>query len=156
MTSMIIELRPATPADDDFCYRLHQAALGEHVTAIWGWDEKAQREYHRRAFDPDSWMIITADGADVGMIDIDYRAEEIYLGRIEILPDHQGRGIGTRLIEPLLAEADRRGQDLILDVLAVNRRAIAFYRRLGLHEVSRHGPNDIKIRMRYVAGSGTR
>jgi ribosomal protein S18 acetylase RimI-like enzyme len=149
---MIIDLRPSTPADDEFCYGLHQAALGEHVAAIWGWEDEAQREYHRGAFAPGQWMIITADGVDVGMIDIDRRADEIYLGRIELLPDHQGRGVGTKLIGELLEEADRAGHPLILDVLAVNTRAYALYHRLGFEEVGRHGDGGIKIRMRYPAG----
>ncbi|MEU9246424.1 hypothetical protein [Streptomyces sp. NPDC048385] len=34
-----------------------------------------------------------------------------------------------------------------MDVLVVNQRANALYRRLGLHEVTRHGENNIKIRM---------
>ncbi len=75
---MIISLRPATPADDEFCYVLHQAALGEYVAEIWGWDDQAQREYHRRAFAPGQWMIITADGEDAGMIAINQRAQALY------------------------------------------------------------------------------
>ena len=36
----VIALRPATPADGEFCYRLHKAAMGGYITAIWGWDEQ--------------------------------------------------------------------------------------------------------------------
>jgi GNAT superfamily N-acetyltransferase len=57
------------------------------------------------------------------MLDVEYRPAEIYLARIEIHPDHQGGGIGTRLISALIDEAGRKGQDLVLDVLTVNRRA---------------------------------
>jgi ribosomal protein S18 acetylase RimI-like enzyme len=39
------------------------------------------------------------------------------------------------------------GQDLVLDVLTVNRRAQALYHRLGLMEVARHGDRDTKITM---------
>ena len=125
-------LRPATPADAEFCYRLHKAAMGEYVTAIWGWDEQAQRAFHERAFNPRGWQIITAGQADIGMLDVDYRPGEIYLSRIEIHPSHQGHGIGTRIIRALAEEAERKGQPLVLDVLTVNRRAQALYRRLGL------------------------
>jgi hypothetical protein len=48
----------------------------------------------------------------------------------------------------LLEEAGRTGQDLVLDVLTVNRRAQALYRRLGLTEVARHGDRDTKVTMR--------
>lgn len=81
------------------------------------------------------------------MLHVGHRPTETYLARIEIHPDHQGRGIGGRLIRGLLHQARRQGRDLTLDVLAVNQRAQALYRRLGLHEVNRHGENNIKIRM---------
>ncbi|XVQ88257.1 GNAT family N-acetyltransferase [Microbispora siamensis] len=146
----VIGLRPATQADSEFCFRLHKAALGEYVAAIWGWDEQDQRGHHARVFDPGNTRIVTVDGADAGMLSVDYRPTEIYLGRIEIDPAYQGRGIGTHLITALLDEARRRGQDLLLDVLTVNHRAHALYRRLGFKDVARHGGGDIKIRMRHT------
>ncbi|WND39855.1 hypothetical protein RI578_38675 [Streptomyces sp. BB1-1-1] len=93
-------MRPATAADEEYCFQLHKAAMGAYITQIWGWDEDVQRDFHARAFSPGRWQIITVDSADAGM-----------------------------------------------DVLAVNQRAHALYRRMGLHEVARHGKNDIKIRM---------
>jgi ribosomal protein S18 acetylase RimI-like enzyme len=143
-----VGLRPATPADSEFCFRLHEAAMGGYVAAIWGWDEQVQRRYHERAFSPERWQIMTAEGADVGMLAVEYRPAEVYLGRIEIHPAYQGRGIGGQIIASLLGEARARGQDLVLDVLTVNPRAQALYERLGLAEVSRHGEGNIKIRMR--------
>jgi len=146
MTAVV--LRPATPADSEFCYRLHKAAMGDYITAIWGWDEPRQRGAHARSFNPDRWQIITDGRTDIGMLDVEHRPGEIYLSRIEILPDYQGQGIGTRLIGALADEARRTGRDLVLDVLTVNHRARALYRRLGLKEVARHGENNIKITMR--------
>lgn len=143
-----IALRPATPADAEFCYRLHKAAMGEYITAIWGWDEHVQRTFHDRAFNPRQWQIITAGQAEIGMLDVDYRPGEIYLSRIEIDPGHQGHGFGSRIISALLEEAERKGQDLVLDVLTVNRRARALYERFGLTEVASHGDHGIKVTMR--------
>jgi GNAT superfamily N-acetyltransferase len=145
---LAIALRSATPADSEFCFRLHKAAMGGYITAIWGWDEQRQRDFHARSFNPGRWQIITTGGTDIGMIDIEYRAAEVYLSRIEVLPGYQGRGVGTGLIRALIEEATRRGQSLVLDVLAVNHRAHALYRRLGLTEVARHGEGNIKITMR--------
>jgi ribosomal protein S18 acetylase RimI-like enzyme len=141
-------LRPATPADSEFCYQLHKAAMGGYVTAIWGWDEQVQRGFHDRAFNPARWQIITAGGVDIGMLDVEHRPTEIYLARIELHPDYQGHGIGAQLINALADEAQQNGQDLVLDVLAVNHRAQALYQRLGLTEVARHGDPNIKITMR--------
>jgi ribosomal protein S18 acetylase RimI-like enzyme len=144
----VIALRPAMAADSEFCFQVHKAAMGEYVTAIWGWDEQRQRDSHARKFAPGHWQIITADGADAGILIVDYRPTEIYLSRIEIHPDYQCRGIGTRLISALIDEATQRDQDLVLDVLTVNNRAQALYQRLGLNEVARHGDGNIRITMR--------
>ena len=143
-------LPPATPADAEFCYQLHKAAMGAYITAIWGWDEQVQRAFHARAFNVHRWQIITDGETGIGMLDVDYRPGEIYLSRIEIHPDHQGRGIGTRLIRALLDEAQQEGHDLVLDVLTVNRRAQALYFRLGLREVARHGDHGTKVTMRSI------
>lgn len=148
-----IALRPATPADDEFCWQLHKAAMGGYIAAIWGWDEQTQRRAHARSFSPGRWLIITVDGADAGMLDAVREPGQIYLGRIEILPLFQGRGIGTRLIGELIEEAALQGQDFVLEVFTVNERAQALYRRLGLTEVARHGDNNIKITMRLRPGS---
>jgi ribosomal protein S18 acetylase RimI-like enzyme len=145
---MVITLRPAAASDSEFCFQLHKAAMGRYVTAVWGWDEQVQREFHARAFDPGGWQVISADGTDAGMIDVDYRPGEIYLSRIELLPEYQGCGIGAGLVRELIDEAGRRGQELALDVLAVNHRARALYQRLGLREVGRHGEGGIRIAMR--------
>lgn len=143
-----ITLRPATSADKEYCFRLHKAAMGDYVTGIWGWDEQVQRDFHARAFDPRSWQIIRANGTDAGMLHVERRPDEIYLARIEIHPDYQGRGIGTRLIQVLMDEARQRDQAFALDVLANNHRAQALYQRLGLTEVARHGDRDQKVTMR--------
>ena len=149
-----VALRPATSADSEFCYQLHKAAMRSYVTATWGWDEHVQREHHARAFNPSRWQIITAGGTDIGMLDIEHRPDEIYLARIEIHPDHQGHGIGTRLVSALLDEARQNGKALVLDVLAVNHRAQALYQRLGMTEVARHGDSNIKITMRSAGRTG--
>jgi len=122
--------------------------MRDYVAAVWGWDERVQREHHARAFKPRHWRIIMVNGTDAGMLSVEYRPDEVYLSRIELLPGHQGRGIGTRIIGMLLADAGRRGHDLVLDVLAVNERARALYRRLGLTEVAPVADGDVRVRMR--------
>lgn len=74
-----VTLRPATPADSEFCYQLHKAAMGGYVTAIWGWDEQAQRGFHDRAFNPARWQIITAGGTDIGMLDVEQGLDHSFM-----------------------------------------------------------------------------
>jgi ribosomal protein S18 acetylase RimI-like enzyme len=143
-----LDLRPATDADRDFCFALHEATLREYVAAIWGWDDAVQREYFDRGWDPSITQIVTLDGDDIGILKIEEQSEVTYLVLIEIHPDHQDTGVGARLIQGLAADAGRRGRAVELDVLHVNTRAAALYRRLGFVEQYRHGDGNIKIRMR--------
>jgi GNAT superfamily N-acetyltransferase len=118
-----VALRSATPADSGFCYQLHKDAMGSYVTAVWGWDEQVQREFHDRAFHPERWQIITVGGVDAGVLNVEYRPSEVYLARIEVHPSYQGHGIGAHLIGVLVADAGRRRQDVVIEVLSVNHRA---------------------------------
>jgi GNAT superfamily N-acetyltransferase len=141
-------LRPATPADNELCYQIHRAAMRAYIEAIWGWDEAVQRDFHNRRFDPAHTQIVTVDGHDAGVLIVDHRPTETYLGRIALHPDYQGRGIGSHLIKRILQEAATSHQPLTLDVLTVNPRAYRLYQHLGFQEVDRHGENNTKIRMR--------
>lgn len=85
---------------------------------------------------------------DAGVLIVEYRPDEIYLGRVELHPGHQGQGIGTHLIRQLLDEAAALGHPVTLDVLTVNHRAYQLYHRLGFREVERHGEGGMRIRMR--------
>ncbi|WP_406635914.1 GNAT family N-acetyltransferase [Amycolatopsis sp. WGS_07] len=94
----------------------------------------AQRADHDRAFTPGRWQVITVDGTDAGLLVVDYRQAQVYLGRIELDPRYQGQGIGGRLLRWLIGVAAERRQELALEVLAVNTRAHAFYLRHGFRE----------------------
>ena len=58
---------------------------------------------------------------------------------ITVLPDFQGSGVGTTLIERLQAEAARVGVPLRESVFRGNQGAEALYRRLGFVEVGGDG-----------------
>jgi GNAT superfamily N-acetyltransferase len=59
-----------------------------------------------------------------------------YLSIVGVAPSAQGRGIGTRLIEPTLAEADDAGVECYLETF--DRRNLNFYQRLGFSAVGSH------------------
>jgi GNAT superfamily N-acetyltransferase len=59
-----------------------------------------------------------------------------YLSIVGVTPSAQGQGIGKRLIERTLAEADAADVDCYLETF--DRRNPAFYQRLGFSAVSSH------------------
>jgi ribosomal protein S18 acetylase RimI-like enzyme len=141
-----ISLRPAIADDVEFFFTLHAASLGPYVDRVWGWDDAEQRAYLARNLVLERARVIVLDGVDVGRLDVQEDDDEIFLALIELAPDHQGRGVGSRLIRDILDRAD--GKPVVLSVLAVNDRAYRLYCRLGFAEISRDGvAPEVRIRM---------
>lgn len=59
-----------------------------------------------------------------------------YLSIVGVAPSAQGQGIGRRLIEPTLAEADDAGVECYLETF--DRQNSGFYQRLGFSAVGSH------------------
>jgi ribosomal protein S18 acetylase RimI-like enzyme len=116
-------LRPATAADRGFLFELNRQTMREYVEAVWGWDDAFQARFFDEHFVPDgSRQIIQVDGCDVGMV--------------EVLPEWQGRGIGTSVVRSVLARGQQGAKPVVLRVLRVNQRARRLYEREGFEVVS--------------------
>jgi GNAT superfamily N-acetyltransferase len=144
---MQISLRPATDEDYDFLWRLHRATMRAYVEKTWGWDEQWQAEYFHDHFDPTTRQVIECEGGPVGCVSVERREDCIFLAAIEIAPDYQGQGIGTKLIRALFNEADGRGVPVELRVLKVNP-ARRLYERLGFAMV---GETETHYLMRWLS-----
>ena len=78
-----------------------------------------------------SGRLCSLDGRDVGVLCLEREEGGLFLANIEILPPFQNRGIGTRIIEDILASARRDCLPVRLQVLKVNP-ARRLYERLGI------------------------
>ncbi|MFB0840468.1 MULTISPECIES: GNAT family N-acetyltransferase [unclassified Arthrobacter] len=58
------------------------------------------------------------------------------------LPGHRGRGVGTALMEGLIALASARGLRAISLSVEDGNRARVLYERLGFRKVGRNGGSD--------------
>ncbi|MFM9269906.1 GNAT family N-acetyltransferase [Halomonas elongata] len=54
-----------------------------------------------------------------------------HIGRVAVLEEARGRGVGLALMEAAIASAHRRGDTSV--ALAAQTHALAFYERLGFH-----------------------
>jgi GNAT superfamily N-acetyltransferase len=125
-------LRPAGERDSTLVYRIAREAMKSYVDATWGWDEEAQREIHRRRFEPGRDRIVLVGDDPVGLLRVERGPDEIVLKSVYLLARWQGRGIGSSILSGLLAEARERTVPLRLGVLRVNERARRLYERHGL------------------------
>lgn len=140
--------RQATDADYDFLYQLNVAALREYVELLWGWEETWQREYFARKFDPKKRKIIQIEGQDAGVLIVEHHERQLYLALIELLPEFQGRGVGTAIITDLCSQAREHNQVVTLHVLKSNQPARRLYERLGFIFA---GEEEHKVKMVYKA-----
>ena len=134
-------VRPELPIDLDQIHELHRAAFAGPAEA-----ELADAIRSGPTFVPElSLVAVTEDGSVLGHVlisQIDLEPEDEATGRTEVLalapmavlPQHQGRGIGSALLGEALAVADERPEPLVAVV-----GAPAFYGRFGFRPAELHG-----------------
>jgi ribosomal protein S18 acetylase RimI-like enzyme len=142
---MIYHLRPATSGDYDFLYHLHVATIKPYVAATWGWDDATQSNFFRQKFDPAKRQIIMLNDKPAGVLSVEEQESDTYLALIEILPEYQGRGLGTAVIRDLLHAAHRQNHSVSLRVLKANNRARRLYERLGF-TITEETPTHFNMR----------
>jgi ribosomal protein S18 acetylase RimI-like enzyme len=144
---LAVALRPGTEADRDFLFEIHRASLKDYVAATYGpWDEARQREMFDAKFSPGRFEIIRRDDQDVGLLRVEEAPDRLTIALIELLPAFQRQGIGTAVIQRVLAHARARRLSVHLQVFKVNP-ARRLYTRLGFitaetttHFVMEHPP----------------
>jgi len=135
-----VALMPAREDDNAFLAGVYASTRAEELAPVPWSDEQRQvflaQQFHAQSvhyaanFADASFDVIFVDGERAGRLIVARREDELKLIDIALLPEHRGRGIGTRLIGPLLDEADERGVKVTIYVEHVNR-ALRLYGRLG-------------------------
>jgi ribosomal protein S18 acetylase RimI-like enzyme len=144
-----ITLRRATADDLEFLFTLLEAALGPYVEQTYGpWREDDQRRRFFATTRPETHEVVELGGRSIGCLKVERQTEQIKLQRVFLLPEHQSRGIGERLVRDLLDEARSAELPVRLRVFKVNQRAQRFYRRLGF---SVTGETDTHVLMKHAA-----
>lgn len=143
-----IELRPASPADDDFLLKAYSASRAEEM-ALVAWEESAKQAFlqmqftaqqtHYRAYFPNaSHDIILADGAPVGRLYVDRREATIHILDMVLLPEARGRKLGLNILQDLMKEAESAHKALSIYVDAPSQ-SLDLFLRLGFKQTSTDG-----------------
>lgn len=126
----MVTTRESTEADADFVNNLTRLAMHEYVDSTWQTTHERERYYQTNLFDRKSTRIVQQGSIDIGRISIKEFPNYIMLEEIHLLPDYQGRGIGTLLLRELVARAKSKQLPVRLIILRTNP-ARQLYERLG-------------------------
>lgn len=140
-----MERRAVREGDRAFMLALYGSSRADEIAA-WGWTEEQRAvfidmQYSARCRHYDSVYpcrddsIILLDGEAAGLLSINRDETALNLVDIALLPEHHGRGVGTRLLRELQQEATESGKPLRLHVLAENAAAVRLYQRLEFAEI---------------------
>jgi ribosomal protein S18 acetylase RimI-like enzyme len=124
-----IRLRPASADDLPFLLNLRRLTMTGHLQrAGMPIDDETHDRRIRAHFD--DAMIVCNDDEAIGLLKVTRATDEWHVHQIQILPAHQGRGIGEAVLNALLADAARAHVPVSLSVLHGNP-ARRLYERLG-------------------------
>ena len=141
-------LRPVSDGDRAFLVALF-ASVREQELAQVPWDDATKRAFvehqfsaqdaHYRGNYPGATLdLIEVDGARAGRLYVHRGPADIRIMDIALAPEFRGRGIGTSLLQDLMAEADSSGRKLSIHV-EMNNPARSLYDRLGFEPAGEHG-----------------
>lgn len=137
-----ISLRIASPSDEPFLLQLRKLTMTEHLErASVSTDDETHYQRIRSNFE-DAKVICEADER-IGLLKLTRTSDEWHLHQIQVLPSHQGRGIGQSVLRTILADAKHAGVSVSLSVLHGNP-ARRLYERLGFEPVA-ETPTDAKL-----------
>ena len=151
-----VSLHLAQPKDEPFLFEVY-ASTRLNEMAAWGWDAAQQQAFLQMQFaaqhrtyplapPQNYYWIIRLNDRPIGRMIILRTDEEIRLASIVLLPEYQNAGIGTLLIQDLLAEAAAVGKPVWLHVLRSNVAAARLYERLGFVKI---GEDDSHFQMEW-------
>ena len=143
-----ITLRPATDADYDFMRRLYHATREEEMKHFPFSDTEkiiflnqqfaAQYEHYKVHYPSCERNIVERDGQPIGRVWVDEWRDQIRLVDIALMTSERGSGIGTQLIEGVLARGAAAGKPVTIHVEGFNP-ALRLYQRLGFEHVDTNG-----------------
>jgi ribosomal protein S18 acetylase RimI-like enzyme len=143
-----LAFRSISDADRDFLSRVY-ASTREQEKELFGWEDKEwqdflrqqfsiQHKYYQQQFSDAAYNIILLDNNPVGRLYVDRRKDEVHIIDIALLPEFRNRGIGSKILKDLMAEAEEKNLPVRIYVEHFNL-ALRLYERLGFTQIDDTG-----------------
>lgn len=127
---MNIIFQRATDADFDSLVTLRIAAMRESLERVGRFDPERVRTRLQNSFYPEHTRFIVVAGERIGFYTFRSLADGFHLEHLYIHPSHQSRGVGSFVMQQLIAQAEEKQMPIHVGALresASNR----FYQRHG-------------------------
>lgn len=134
-------LRPALPDDVEAIAELRAVVMRPDLERLGRYDEHRVRQRLRDAYAPEHTSVVEADGAFAGCVTLRPAEDGWWLENFLLSPGLQGRGIGSAVLDGLLARADAERVPVRLNVLR-GSAARRLYERHGF-ALEREDPIDV-------------
>lgn len=156
-----VGFRPVAETDRGFLEELYGSTRADEMAMLPWTDEvkqafvrmqfQAQDTYYHEQFRDAEFSVMELGGRPIGRLYVDRRKDEIRVIDIALLPEHRGKGIGSRVMGSLLDEARKSGKPVRIHV-EKNNPALRLYRRLGFAKIEDQGLYDL-MEWRHDAGN---
>ena len=151
-------LRNETDADIPFLIQLYGSTREQELAPVpWSAEQKqaflvsqfqAQRHHYRTFFSGCAFDVLELRGAPMGRLYLEARASQLRIVDIALLPQWRGQGLGTAILEALMAAAQAGGRGVGIMVEKFNP-ALRLYRRLAFTAVADH---EVYLEMEWSPG----
>ena len=143
-----VALRSTRAGDEAHLFAVYASTrAGELARVDWNETQKenflrmqfdAQRRFYESEYPGAEFQIILVANEPAGRLYVHRREREIRIMDIALLPDFRGRGIGTALLNDILAEGGRTARSVTIHVESFNP-ARRLYERLGFRKAGGDG-----------------
>ncbi|MFF7038455.1 GNAT family N-acetyltransferase [Streptomyces griseus] len=110
-------MRAAEPADVEPIAELRATVMRADLERLGRYDEHRVRQRLRDSFSARHTSVITVDGELAGCVTVRPAEDGLWLEHFYLAPRHQGRGLGSAVLNSLLERTDAQALTVGLNVL---------------------------------------
>ena len=148
MVDINIRLKPIRPGDEEFLYQVYASTRMDEMAMVdWSKEQiesflrmqfNAQHKYYQENYVGSRFDIILKNKTSVGRLYVARWEKEVRIIDIALLPEFRRKGIGSKLLKDIMAEAANDDKPVSIHV-EHNNPALSLYQMLGFHQIDDTG-----------------
>ncbi len=125
--------RKAEHTESEAIFNLYCMVMRGYVSEIWGWNVQWQENDFSTHFNPQGITLVHKEQDLAGYSQVENRGDQLFIRMIVVHPHHQRKGIGSKLLESVIASGKEQSKNIGLEVFKINVEAKKFYERYGFN-----------------------